>query len=90
MCAALPANNTAPVDHSSPAEMGVQPAREHRGAVRAPARSLGGGEDGPISPHFGAGKSTDQQSLCLRPHKKKSPDGPVTYKKRRLIGSLPK
>jgi len=41
--------------HTSPAAMGVQPSHEHRGPVRAPARSLGGGKDGSLPPHLGAG-----------------------------------
>lgn len=48
--------------------MGLQPAHQHRGSVRAPAGGLGGGEDGSLPPDPGAGtcSSPVQQGALLR------------------------
>lgn len=43
------------VGYSGPTAMGVQPAHEHFGPVRAPTGSLGGGENGSLPPNLRAG-----------------------------------
>lgn len=52
---ANPADCSEVVGDTSAAAMGLQPAHEYCGPVCAPAGSLGGGEDGPLSPDLGAG-----------------------------------
>lgn len=52
---AEPAKRAKVVGHAGSAALGLQPAHEHRGAVRPSAGGLGRGEDGPLPPHPGAG-----------------------------------
>lgn len=66
--AAKRADGAEVVGPRSPAAVGVQPAHEHRGPVRAPAGGLGGGEDGSLPPDPGAGTAriTVQKGALLR------------------------
>lgn len=52
--------------HAGSAALGLQPSHEHLGAVRPSAGGLGGGEDGPLPPHPGAGRC-HLSSLSLGP-----------------------
>lgn len=54
-CAANPAERAEVMGHAGSAAVGLQPAHEHGGSLRAPAGGVGGGEDGPLPPHLGAG-----------------------------------
>lgn len=55
MFLANPAGDPEVMGPAGPAEMGVQPACEHRGPVCASARSLGGGKNGSLPPDLRAG-----------------------------------
>lgn len=52
---AIPEDRAQVVGYSGPTAMGVQPAHEHFGPVRAPTGSLGGGENGSLPPNLRAG-----------------------------------